>query len=123
MSWRERAATIAREAAAAEKRAGVELNKLKKPPDLPDKQVNSVFSVPPPALFDPDPGTGDRQRRVLDQLEACPHWAYACHAERAEGYWILTVGIRDRGTVELHIPNDRWDGLRVIEMMDKKNLH
>lgn len=117
MSWRDRAAQI------LEKGPGGELKKPNKPILLPNEGVISVYSVPPLPASGDDPDTERRRQIVLAGLDAYPDWKYIGHTELTGDGVILALAIRGSGTLEICIPNEKWDGVLFIEKMDKRNVH
>jgi hypothetical protein len=115
MSWRDQAARVLQNG------AGVELNKPNKPPVAANEGVISVFSVPAPALSAVDLATERRRQRVLAMLTEHPTTRYAVLTDIGADPQavIVTLAIRDRATCELRIPRAKYDGLLLLDLIEK----
>ncbi len=69
----------------------------------------------------PDPAAEGRRRRVLALLEAHPEAKYAAVSDMqaVPGFVLLTLAIRDVGTVDLLIPAAKWDGVLFLDLLEK----
>ena len=69
----------------------------------------------------PDPAAEARRGRVIALLEDNPHirLAVVTDLDADLEVVILTVGIRGQGTVDLAIPWERFDGLNVLEIVER----
>ena len=66
----------------------------------------------------PDPSAESRRQRVLALLASDPGRRYAVVSESAADGMRVAVGIRGRATCELWIPHERYDGLRLLAMVE-----
>lgn len=62
-----------------------------------------------------------RCQRVLALLAEHPEARYATTTDMnaAPGFALLTLAIRDRATVELLIPADKWDGVLFLDLLER----
>ena len=67
----------------------------------------------------PDPAAEARRQRVLAQLADNPalHLAVVCDGEGDPVP--VAVGIRDKGTCEVHIPASRFDPFALLELIER----
>lgn len=120
MNWRERTAQILGNGATHE------LTKLTKAPSTP---LLSVLSVPPPALFiekdELPPDVEARRQRLLSMLEAQPSARLAVITKEQAGGdgWIVAIAIRDAATAELLVNRDRFDGVLLLELIERHTIH
>ncbi len=65
------------------------------------------------------PGESRRQR-VLAMLKESPGITYAITSdtEAEQDAVIITLAIRDKGTCELRIPKERYDGLAILQIIE-----
>lgn len=69
----------------------------------------------------PDPAIEARRQRVLAMLEASPRSRYAIltDLDAAPGVVVVTLAIRGRASCELHIPRDKYDGVLLLDSIEK----
>jgi len=67
----------------------------------------------------PDPQTECSHAKALALLAEQPTWRLAVVAETGTDPIILGVAIRGIGYGEIEIPADRYDGMVLVELMDK----
>lgn len=68
----------------------------------------------------PDPATEARRQRVLAMLGEQPGIKYAVVVDDPDtDPVILALAIRDRATCELRIPRDRYDGVLLLDLIDR----
>jgi hypothetical protein len=72
----------------------------------------------PPLL---DPAIEARRQRVLAMLEASPGSRYAVltDLDAAPGVVVVVLAIRGRASCELHIPRDKYDGVLLLDLIEK----
>jgi hypothetical protein len=68
-----------------------------------------------------DPAIEARRQRVLAMLEARPGTRYAVltDLDAAPGVVVLALAIRGRASCELHIPRDKYDGVLLLDLIEK----
>jgi hypothetical protein len=69
----------------------------------------------------PDPGAEARRQRVLTMLRDNPGTFYAALTDDTSDpdAVILTLAIRGRASCELLIPRDRYDGVLLLDLIEK----
>jgi hypothetical protein len=69
----------------------------------------------------PDSAAEARRRRVLGMLEARPGIRYAVltDLEADPEVAIVALAIRGRATCELHIPRDKYDGVLLLDLIER----
>jgi len=68
----------------------------------------------------PDAAALARRGRLVAMLEAQPAARYAVLTdESAPDAVVVALAIRDRGTVELRIPREKWDGVLFLELLER----
>lgn len=62
-----------------------------------------------------------RRQRVQEMLADNPETRYAALTDTnaAPGFVLLTLAIRDRATVELLIPAEKWDGVLFLDLLER----
>ncbi len=72
----------------------------------------------------PDPAAEARRRRVLAMLEARPGIRYAVltDLEADPEVAIVTLAIRGRATCELHVPRDKYDGVLLLDLIERHGM-
>lgn len=116
MNWRERTAQILQKGARDE---------LTKPTKALSPPLLSVLSVPPLAHSgekgELPPDVDARRQKVIAMLAAHPEASYAVltDSESDPGAVIVVVAIRERATCELHIPRDKYDGLLLLDLIER----
>ena len=68
-----------------------------------------------------DPAIEARRQRVLAMLEARPGTRYAVLTDlnAAPGVVVVALAIRGRASCELHIPRDKYDGVLLLDLIEK----
>ena len=69
----------------------------------------------------PDPTIAARRQRVVAMLEAWPGTRYAVLTDRDANpeVVIVALAIRGRASCELHIPRDKYDGVMLLDLIEK----
>jgi hypothetical protein len=69
-----------------------------------------------------DPAAEGRRQEVLAMLVKEPNIQYAITSndESESDAMIVTLAIRGKGTCELRIPKDRYDGLALLQLVDER---
>lgn len=69
----------------------------------------------------PDPVTDARRQRVLAMLEenASARYALVTETETDPDAVLLTLAIRGRGACELRIPRDKYDGVLLLDLIER----
>ncbi len=72
-----------------------------------------------------DPAAEARRQKVLAMLDAHPEAKYAAltDLQAVPGQVLVSLAIRDAGTVDLLIPFEKWDGVLFFEMLDRHTVH
>lgn len=69
-------------------------------------------------------GTDARRERLLAMLERDPEARYAVlTADDGKGPVIVAIAIRGAAMAEIEIDRDRYDGLLMLELLEKHTLH
>ena len=71
-----------------------------------------------------DPAVAAPRRRVLAMLDARPGIRYAVltDLEADQEVVIVTLAIRGRAICELHIPRDKYDGVLLLELIERHGV-
>ena len=104
------------------------------PATLEAAKVRTVATVATVAVADspkrgsqprPDPKTEDRRHRVLAMLTGDPALRLAVVCDGEGDPVPVTVGIRDIGTCEVHIPAARFDPFTLLDLVGRhgQSLH
>lgn len=70
-----------------------------------------------PAL--PDPAANARRLKVVAMLAENPAIERAVFSAEDRGAFVVAVAIRGVGTCELRISKDRYDGFRLMDLLDR----
>ena len=72
-----------------------------------------------------DPAADARRRQVLGMLAANPDITYAFTSddETDPEYVIITLAIRGKATCDLRIPRSRYDGFKVLDLIEQCTNH
>lgn len=63
-----------------------------------------------------------RRQKVIAMLEAAPGTRYAVHvADTSTNPVVVAVGIRDVATFEMAIPRHSYDGMALLELIEKQS--
>ena len=66
-----------------------------------------------------------KRREVLDMLAENPGITYAVISDNETDpeYVIITFAIRGQATCDLRIPKDRYDGLKILDLIERHTNH
>jgi hypothetical protein len=69
----------------------------------------------------PDPAIEARRQRVVAMLEASPGSRYAVltDLDAAPSVVVVALAIRGQASCELHIPGDKYDGVLLLNLIEK----
>ena len=71
-----------------------------------------------------DPAAEARLQRVIAMLDARPGMRYAVltNTEADPEVVIITLAIRGKAACELHIPRDKYDGVLLLDLIDRHGV-
>ena len=84
----------------------------------PDPDPVEVACSPHAQTLEQQPNS-ERIQRVAAQLEDDPGLMYAMETHDEADVVILSLAIRGKGACEVHIPKSRYDGIALLELIEK----